>query len=474
AFGERYWGEVFAALADSGIDKDVRALVGAALRIKDEAELERLWKRAEELLEGVPWARMAGQEHALAERFARVGPSDAPPILMNDVVWLLRTDAAEESYAGLVALLEGFVAEVNRAVDSQALTVERQTPHGAELVSVNLLAAIPTAPTLPISVARREGLVLLAFGAQLRDDVLALLAGAGAPPALAASPRFQAAFAKLPPHEDARTFFDLNALVSSLQSHLSALFRQALSTGDVYLNAGQKRAASQQNARALEAYNRGDYETALERVQKAYELAPDDSIVLYNLACFHALLGHQEAALDWLERAVAGGFYAPAKIAGDSDLKSLRDEQRYQAALAQARQLAEQHRAGDVVVNSSKTGEAFALFTQALQAYEQKEYERGLQLMEQAYAVAPQDARVLYGLACFHAVLGHTDQALDFLERAVAGGFYCPRHIAKDPDWERLREHPRYRAALAAARQSAACAGGREAPDAAALVKGLL
>jgi hypothetical protein len=58
---------------------------------------------------------------------------------------------------------------------------------------------------------------------------------------------------------------------------------------------------------------------------------------MYNLACFHALVGDKDPALDWLGKAVEGGFHSPGRIAKDSDLDSLRDEPQYKKALAMAK-----------------------------------------------------------------------------------------------------------------------------------------
>jgi hypothetical protein len=193
-------------------------------------------------------------------------------------------------------------------------------------------------------------------------------------------------------------------------------------------------------------------------------VAPEGSIVLYNLACFNALLGHQEKALTWLEKAVEAGFYGPEKIASDPDLKSVREEPRYQAARAKAKELAAHHHADDIVINSKKEGEAYKLSMEAWRLYkEEQDYQQCLRLVEQAYEIAPQDSRILYYLACFHALLGHEDRALGFLEKAVDGGFYCPRHISRDPDLESIRGHDRYKAAVAKAREKAAELGVAQA-----------
>lgn len=56
------------------------------------------------------------------------------------------------------------------------------------------------------------------------------------------------------------------------------------------------------------------------------------SEMYYNLACFDALMGHKQQALTYLEESVKFGFVNYNNIVHDSDLVSLHDEKRYQAA----------------------------------------------------------------------------------------------------------------------------------------------
>jgi tetratricopeptide (TPR) repeat protein len=458
-FLDRYWGEVFDALAQCGVGEDLLDLVSSLLGAEHKDEVARLKERASQLLAGVDWGQLAAKEMVFAERLPppmRISPRGI--VMPPNWIWLFRGsgEGPAQNFEGLAAILEGVAEETNKALGAEALVVDRTSPMGAKVASVNLLAMVPGAPPFLISVALRDDVVIVALGEEILNDVLGLLDGSASKRALADDPRFKAAFAQLPPAEDSMVFFDMQALLKPIRTLVDLAAAEIGAPGDVYRRTGMNSEANRLTGQALEAYGRGDIKEALRLTQQAYDSTPNDSIVLYNLACFHALLGHQDEALSWLEQAVEGGFYAPGKIASDPDLNSLRDEPRYKATLAKATELAAECCAEDIVVNSSKRGEAYKLSQQAWEVYKQQDYEQGLKLVEQAYAVAPNDSRVLYYLACFHALLGHNDKALDFLERAVDGGFYCPQHISKDPDLESIRSNERYEAALAEAKKKAA------------------
>jgi adenylate cyclase len=63
---------------------------------------------------------------------------------------------------------------------------------------------------------------------------------------------------------------------------------------------------------------------------------------------------------------------------------------------------------------------------------------------ERAYQIAPEDIATRYNLACFYAITGDTEKALDFLENSVTSRSW----IENDPDLESLHGHPRYQAVL--------------------------
>lgn len=76
------------------------------------------------------------------------------------------------------------------------------------------------------------------------------------------------------------------------------------------------------------------------------------------------------------------------------------------------------------------------------------EVERAKQWADRAISLAPDDDAILYNAACALAVVGEKDRALNVLERALDAGLAGGDWIPHDPDWERLRDHPRFNALI--------------------------
>jgi hypothetical protein len=58
-------------------------------------------------------------------------------------------------------------------------------------------------------------------------------------------------------------------------------------------------------------------------------IEPDEPMLLYNLACIYALADETEAAITCLERAIDRGFAHVMWLEKDSNLDSLRGDQRF-------------------------------------------------------------------------------------------------------------------------------------------------
>ena len=76
------------------------------------------------------------------------------------------------------------------------------------------------------------------------------------------------------------------------------------------------------------------------------------------------------------------------------------------------------------------------------------ELQRGLEWAERALRIDPDDAGVAYNVACVYAIEGKVEEAIATLETAVRNGFGNVEWVSNDPDWEGLRNHPKFRAVL--------------------------
>jgi tetratricopeptide (TPR) repeat protein len=77
------------------------------------------------------------------------------------------------------------------------------------------------------------------------------------------------------------------------------------------------------------------------------------------------------------------------------------------------------------------------------------ETNRGLEWSRRALECDPDDMSALVNSACVHARLGHKEEAMEFLERVFARGCGKRDWIEHDPDYDILRDDPRFRTLLA-------------------------
>src|SRR5262249_20192798 len=80
----------------------------------------------------------------------------------------------------------------------------------------------------------------------------------------------------------------------------------------------------------------GERERALRWAARALEIAPDEALTQFNVACVYALLGQADRAIELLEQWVRRANRATRKwIVIDSDFDRIRDHPRFQQLLAQ-------------------------------------------------------------------------------------------------------------------------------------------
>jgi len=180
------------------------------------------------------------------------------------------------------------------------------------------------------------------------------------------------------------------------------------------------------------------YSEAAAEFERAIELDPTlfDGYYYFARCCFKA--GDLNKALKLFEKA-----------------QSVRPEDYQSAALIAAvlRQLGrndEAQRAEQLAIESINkhldlhVDEARALSLGAIILARLGEVERAKQWNERAMSLAPDDDAILYNASCVFAVLGEEDRALAGLQRAIEAGLAGGDWLSHDPDWERLRDHPRF------------------------------
>src|SRR5262249_3866459 len=82
-------------------------------------------------------------------------------------------------------------------------------------------------------------------------------------------------------------------------------------------------------------YRAKNYHKAIPALTRSLELrAGYPSIASYSIPCSPALLGEKDQALEWLQKALDRGFRSLRHIQQDDDLRSLRDDDRFQKMAA--------------------------------------------------------------------------------------------------------------------------------------------
>ncbi|HXW97039.1 MAG TPA: protein kinase [Gemmatimonadales bacterium] len=77
----------------------------------------------------------------------------------------------------------------------------------------------------------------------------------------------------------------------------------------------------------------GERERAMDWARRAHAIDPEDSGVLYNVACVYALGGMKDEAIQGLDQAIRNGFGHKEWLENDSDFDSIRSDPRFQELL---------------------------------------------------------------------------------------------------------------------------------------------
>jgi adenylate cyclase len=104
------------------------------------------------------------------------------------------------------------------------------------------------------------------------------------------------------------------------------------------------------------------------------------------------------------------------------------------------------HRAESVLVLNPRDARALSLGSGCL--YDHGDKARAIEWSQRSLELFPDDLGTLVNAACLHAKARRKEEALDFLERVFAKGWGKRDWIEQDPDYDSLRDDPRFKKLL--------------------------
>jgi TolB-like protein/Flp pilus assembly protein TadD len=249
-------------------------------------------------------------------------------------------------------------------------------------------------------------------------------------------------------------------------------FRRAIELDPMYAPAYAGLATAHSTMYEWFGANDADLAGAEHASQRALELAPDLAETHVARGCALSLMKRYEDASKAFEAAIrlnpnlfdayyyyARTQFARGDVAGSATLFKRAAEVRqedYQSAflLAQSLKMMGRHdeasawrregirRAEHALALNPVDGRAMSLG--ALYLLDEGQAQRAIEWSDRALELYPDDMSSLGNGACLQARLGHADRAIALLERVSAHGWGQRDWLERDPDYESLRDDPRF------------------------------
>jgi adenylate cyclase len=210
--------------------------------------------------------------------------------------------------------------------------------------------------------------------------------------------------------------------------------------------------------------------------RRALDLAPDLAEAHVARGCALSLMKRYQDASTEFEESIrlnpysfeayyyyARATFARGDVAGSTKLFQLAAEVRHEdfqsaCLLAQSLKMLGRHeeasawrregirRAEHALALNPLDGRAMSLG--ALYLFEEGQAERAVEWSERALELYPDDMSSLGNGACLQAMLGHADRAIALLERVSAKGWGQRDWLERDPDYDNIRDDPRFQRLL--------------------------
>jgi non-specific serine/threonine protein kinase len=195
-------------------------------------------------------------------------------------------------------------------------------------------------------------------------------------------------------------------------------------------------------ARAAALAQRGAYDEASREYEEAIRLNPNSFDAYYYHARASFAAKQIEKSAELFQRAAElrpEDFQAPALLAQSLSMMGREDE----ARAANQEGIRRCERWLELEPNNLR---ALALGATAL--VNDGQAQRAVEWLDRAIAEAPDDPSIYFNAGCVYARLGRKEDALVCLEQTFARGFGKRDWIERDPDYDSLRDDPRFQAMI--------------------------
>ncbi|MDH3215178.1 MAG: protein kinase [Candidatus Krumholzibacteria bacterium] len=192
---------------------------------------------------------------------------------------------------------------------------------------------------------------------------------------------------------------------------------------------------------ALSSLNK-DYVEAEKEFETAIQLNPKIFEPYYFYARSCRAQGNLEKAIELFQKACEvnpDDYQAPSFLA--STYKGLGMTSEAVAAYHRRLAIIKKH----LELNPD---DARAIYLGANALIELGEEDEGLEWANRSLALDPQNPLLLYNIACIFCKAGRHEEAIDYLESSLKTGYASKEWAATDPDFEPIRDHPRFQRAL--------------------------
>ncbi len=200
------WAEVFEAIEQSGVHKDLASLVMSAIGEQHRDDAQATLDKWSDLIQSVRWGDLIHEELAFAERLGRSKEMPAEYFLLMRG----KQGTGEANIKALTQVLEELASL------SEKVSITKRNQKGVDVWALGSCEKKAKAFPFSLQLFRQGDIIGVASGAQQASEMISLLAGGDPKRSVAGSPRLVGALRTVPAPEQGLLFFDFKALAKDI------------------------------------------------------------------------------------------------------------------------------------------------------------------------------------------------------------------------------------------------------------------